>query len=69
MCTDFINLNKACPNDYYPLPYLGRLVDESAAMKFLTSSMRQGECRGYVPKDGERYFQKSEWEKNGDIHG
>ncbi|GAA0162449.1 hypothetical protein LIER_18539 [Lithospermum erythrorhizon] len=30
MCTDFTNLNKACPNDFYPLPCLGRLVDGSA---------------------------------------
>ncbi|GAA0180540.1 hypothetical protein LIER_30123 [Lithospermum erythrorhizon] len=30
MFTDFTNLNKACPNDYYPLPCLGRLVDGSA---------------------------------------
>ncbi|GAA0158536.1 hypothetical protein LIER_15534 [Lithospermum erythrorhizon] len=30
MCTDFTNLNKACPKDYYPLPCLGRLVDGSA---------------------------------------
>ncbi|GAA0171154.1 hypothetical protein LIER_41092 [Lithospermum erythrorhizon] len=29
MCTDFTNLNKACPKDYYPLPCLGRLVDGS----------------------------------------
>ncbi|GAA0159600.1 hypothetical protein LIER_16338 [Lithospermum erythrorhizon] len=24
MCTDFTNLNKACPKDYYSLPCLGR---------------------------------------------
>ncbi|GAA0167778.1 hypothetical protein LIER_22637 [Lithospermum erythrorhizon] len=30
MCTDFTNLNKACPKDYYPLPFLERLVDGSA---------------------------------------
>ncbi|GAA0163157.1 hypothetical protein LIER_39535 [Lithospermum erythrorhizon] len=30
MCTDFTNLNKACPKDFYPLPCLGRLVDDSA---------------------------------------
>ncbi|GAA0163485.1 hypothetical protein LIER_19338 [Lithospermum erythrorhizon] len=27
MCTDFTNLNKPCPKDFYPLPCLGRLVD------------------------------------------
>ncbi|GAA0172770.1 hypothetical protein LIER_26526 [Lithospermum erythrorhizon] len=26
MCTDFSNLNKACPKNYYPLSYLGRLI-------------------------------------------
>ncbi|GAA0148740.1 hypothetical protein LIER_36787 [Lithospermum erythrorhizon] len=31
MCTDFTNLNKTCPKDYYPLPCLGRLVDASAS--------------------------------------
>ncbi|GAA0158805.1 hypothetical protein LIER_15740 [Lithospermum erythrorhizon] len=30
MCTDFTNLNKACPKDNYSLPCLGRLVDGSA---------------------------------------
>ena len=29
MCTDFTNLNKACPKDWYPLPCLNRLVDGS----------------------------------------
>ncbi|GAA0141328.1 hypothetical protein LIER_02495 [Lithospermum erythrorhizon] len=35
MCTDFMNLNKACPKDYYPLPCLGRLVDGSAVHQVL----------------------------------
>ncbi|GAA0140993.1 hypothetical protein LIER_02237 [Lithospermum erythrorhizon] len=39
MCTDFTNLNKSCPKDYYPLPYLGRLVDGSARYGCSTSSM------------------------------
>ncbi|GAA0170655.1 hypothetical protein LIER_24874 [Lithospermum erythrorhizon] len=30
MYTNFTNLNKGCPKDYYPLPCLGRLVDSSA---------------------------------------
>ncbi|GAA0163733.1 hypothetical protein LIER_19528 [Lithospermum erythrorhizon] len=33
MCTNFTNLNKACPKDFYPLPCLGRLVDGSAGHK------------------------------------
>ena len=27
MCVDFINLNKACPKDNYPLPWVDVLVD------------------------------------------
>nr|KYP68692.1 Transposon Ty3-G Gag-Pol polyprotein [Cajanus cajan] len=27
MCTDYTDLNKACPKDAYPLPYIDRLVD------------------------------------------
>nr|KYP51700.1 Transposon Ty3-G Gag-Pol polyprotein [Cajanus cajan] len=27
MCTDYIDLNKACPKDTYPLPCIDRLVD------------------------------------------
>jgi hypothetical protein len=27
MCVDFIDLNKACPKDPYPLPNIDRLID------------------------------------------
>jgi len=27
MCTNFTDLNKACPKDAYPLPSINRLVD------------------------------------------
>nr|KYP71441.1 Transposon Ty3-I Gag-Pol polyprotein [Cajanus cajan] len=27
MCTDYTDLNKACPKDAYPLPCIDRLVD------------------------------------------
>lgn len=33
MCTDYTNLNKACPKDLYPLPSIDCLVDE--AFRFL----------------------------------
>jgi len=29
MCTDYTNLNKACPKDTYPLPSINRLVDRA----------------------------------------
>ena len=30
MCVDFIDLNKACPKDSYPLPWVDVLVDSTA---------------------------------------
>ena len=38
MCTDYTDLNNACPKDVYPLPNINRLVDGAAghdAMSFL----------------------------------
>jgi hypothetical protein len=38
MCLDFTNLNKACPKDDYPLPWIDTLVDtaiRSAMMSML----------------------------------
>ncbi|XP_020225377.1 uncharacterized protein LOC109807267 [Cajanus cajan] len=36
MCTDYTDLNKACPKDAYPLLNVDRLVDGAAGHKFLT---------------------------------
>nr|KYP44698.1 Retrovirus-related Pol polyprotein from transposon 297 family [Cajanus cajan] len=36
MCTDYTNLNKACPKDAYPLPNIDRLVDGASGHKLLT---------------------------------
>ncbi|KAL2247814.1 UNVERIFIED_CONTAM: hypothetical protein Sindi_2633700 [Sesamum indicum] len=36
MCTDFTNLNKACPKDPYPLPKIDALVDSSAGFKLFS---------------------------------
>nr|KYP55608.1 Retrovirus-related Pol polyprotein from transposon opus [Cajanus cajan] len=36
MCTDYTNLNKACPKDAYPLPNIDRLVDGASGHKFLS---------------------------------
>lgn len=30
MCLNFIKLNKACPNDDFPLPRIGQLVDATS---------------------------------------
>ena len=33
---DFIDLNKACPKDSFPLPRIDQLVDSTAGHKLLT---------------------------------
>ena len=36
MCIDFMNLNKACPKDSFPLPRIDQLVDVIAGHKLLS---------------------------------
>ena len=36
MCVDFIDLNKACPKDSYPLPRIDQLVDSTTGHKLLS---------------------------------
>lgn len=36
MCVDYIDLNKSCPKDVYPLPNIDKLVDKSFGYKFLS---------------------------------
>ena len=36
MCVDFTDLNKACPNDSFPLQRIDQLVDSTAGHKLLT---------------------------------
>ncbi|KAL0462517.1 UNVERIFIED_CONTAM: hypothetical protein Slati_0139300 [Sesamum latifolium] len=36
MCIDFLDLNKACPKDYYPLPRIDQLVDSTSGCKLLS---------------------------------
>ncbi|RDX78617.1 Retrovirus-related Pol polyprotein from transposon 17.6, partial [Mucuna pruriens] len=36
MCTDYIDLNKACPKDPYPLPSIDRFVDSVAGFTLLS---------------------------------
>jgi hypothetical protein len=30
MCIDFTSLNKACPKDNFPLPWINKIVDSAA---------------------------------------
>jgi hypothetical protein len=36
MCIDFIDLNKACPKDEFPLPRIDSLVDASASSELMS---------------------------------
>ena len=36
VCVDFTDLNKACPNDSFPLPHIDRLVDATVGHELLT---------------------------------
>lgn len=36
MCVDFIDLNKVCPKDPYPLPHIDRLIDSSLGFRLLS---------------------------------
>ncbi|RDY02623.1 hypothetical protein CR513_13893, partial [Mucuna pruriens] len=36
MCTDYTNLNKACPKDPYPMPSIDRLVDGASGFALLS---------------------------------
>nr|CAE05822.1 OSJNBa0028M15.14 [Oryza sativa Japonica Group] len=36
MCVDFIDLNKACPKDHFPLPRIDQLVDSTAGCELLS---------------------------------
>lgn len=35
MCVDFLDLNKACPNDCSPLPQIGQIVDSTSGYYLL----------------------------------
>ena len=37
MCVDFMDLNKACPKDSYPLPRVDILVDSTVKHQLLSS--------------------------------
>ncbi|KAL0445764.1 UNVERIFIED_CONTAM: hypothetical protein Slati_1704300 [Sesamum latifolium] len=36
MCIDFIDLNKACPKDFYPLPRINQLVYSTSGCELLS---------------------------------
>ena len=52
MCTDYTDLNKACPKDSYPLPSIDRLVDGASGkemMSFLDAYSGYNQRQMYEP--------------------
>ena len=39
MCVDFTNLNKACPQDPFPLPRIKQIVDSTLSVTYCASWM------------------------------
>lgn len=36
VCIDYIDLNKACPKDFYPLPHIDQLIDATSGYALLS---------------------------------
>nr|KYP74594.1 Transposon Ty3-I Gag-Pol polyprotein [Cajanus cajan] len=59
MCTDYTNLNKACPKDAYPLPHIDTLVDGAAGhqrLSFLDAYSGYNQIPMYPPNQGKTAF-------------
>ncbi|RDX93899.1 hypothetical protein CR513_23782, partial [Mucuna pruriens] len=61
MCTDYTNLNKACPKDPYPLPSIDRLVDGALGSVFDYNQIKmhpQDEAKTSFIMDAKAYCYK-----------
>nr|KYP54229.1 Transposon Ty3-I Gag-Pol polyprotein [Cajanus cajan] len=59
MCTDYTNLNKACPKDAYPLPHIDALVDGAAGhqiLSFLDAYSGYNQIPMYPPDEDKTAF-------------
>lgn len=59
MCVDYTNLNKAFPEDAYPLPNTDRLVDRAYRFrlhKFLDAYSSYNEIKMYLPDQEKTTF-------------
>ena len=36
MCVDYTGLNKACPKDHFPLPWIDQIVDSTSGCEILS---------------------------------
>ena len=63
VCVDFMNLNKASPNDDFPFPHIDMLVDSTAGhsiLSFMDGFSRYNQIL-MAPKDMEKTFFITEW--------
>ncbi|XP_020240077.1 uncharacterized protein LOC109818937 [Cajanus cajan] len=59
MCTDYTDLNKACPKDAYPLPHIDALVDGAAGhfrLSFLDAYSGYNQIPMYPPDEAKAAF-------------
>nr|KYP47968.1 Transposon Ty3-I Gag-Pol polyprotein [Cajanus cajan] len=59
MCTDYTDLNKACPKHAYPLPHIDTLVDGAAGhqrLSFLDAYSGYNQIPMYPPDEGKTAF-------------
>ena len=59
MCTDYTNLNRACPKDAYPLPNIDRLVDgasEFQVLSFLDAYFENNQIKMHTPNEEKMIF-------------
>ena len=59
MCTDYTNLNRACPKDAYPLPNIDRLVDgasEFQVLSFLDTYFENNQIKMHTPNEEKMIF-------------
>lgn len=59
MCIDFIDLNKACPKDYFPLPRIDQLVDAMAGhplLSFMDTYLSYNQIKIYPPNQKHTSF-------------
>jgi len=58
-CTDYTDLNRACPKDAYPLPNIDRLVDGVSGLQvlsFLDAYSRYNQIRMHAPDEEKMTF-------------
>ena len=59
VCIDFMDLNKVCPKDTFPLPSIDRMVDAIAGhqlLSFMDAYSRYNQIKMYPPDEDKTVF-------------